>query len=58
MEEGLPETLKLRYWWRCVSLTSLPCSDQESLDEGFGASRGRAVAKLAVDGIPQRAGTA
>ena len=58
MEEGLPETLKLRNWGRCVSLTSFPSPDQESLDEGLGASRGRAVAKLAVDGIPQRAGTA
>ena len=57
MEEGLPETLRLRYWWNCVSFASLPGSDQESLDKGFGASRGRAVAEVAVDGVPQ-SGTA
>ena len=55
MKEGLPETLKLRYCWRCLALSCLPGSDDEGLDEGCGAAWAGARAKAAVDRIPRGA---
>ena len=55
MKKGLPEALKLRYWWRCLALSCIPGSDDEGLDESAGVSWIRAVSKVTMDSVPQGA---